>query len=883
LYYLLIQVGLLWGGCVASGYAQAPPALFRVSGTVLNADDDTPLELVNVVVDSLKTGGQTNLEGQFSIKLPPGKHLLKVLAIGYDVVTQPVEVTHQDVAGIVIRVTNRQFELPSVEIRPGENPAHPIIRRAIKNRPQNRIEGLETYQYEAYNKTTLTLANISREKLNGILLRPAKKFINANQTDSGVYDLSDTLNDPTKNPKYKVGFYIYETISEVYYKKPTKKEKIIATQTNGVSSFETNFIEGLLKNVDIYDNYLNVADKEFLSPIATGAFMNYKYYLMDTTYEGIDTIVGIMVLPKREYDRVFRGKLYLELTSGAVRRVELRMSEDPLINFVKDIKIRQEYKRVQGQWMPTVKDIEIYFKHDPEKVGFVGRTATFMDKYVLNQPKDSKFYGGEIADIAPDAARKDSAFWSSRRLSPLEKSDTLAYKFIDQLKKTSAWQFYLTVLEALSKGKKTFGPIDVGTYPKLIGFNPVEGIRTQIGVYTNENFHTRWYLGAHLAYAFKDQQFKYAVDVRYKARLSPVLEFGLSRTYDIEQTGFRNYDYDGQGLLNSVLMRVPLRKMNYYTQNLFNVRANLTRGISALAFLKTRTFVPVPDEFFYFRFVDSDNRLARTYEIAETGVSLRFAIKEEYTLKKGERIYIGSKYPTLYADYVHGFKGLLGSDFNYHRLEASLTHKWRLGRMGWMSYTFTAGQILGDALPLPSLYVFKGSQSYAFDPNGYYLESVTSMFGSRNRSAMYDGVGFNLMYFFEFAADRYAVAGFDHHFEGWLTNKIPGLGWVFRKLKIKEVVSARAGWGTLTDKNRRMNDLLARADVDSAYVGNILKLQAPDREPYVEVGVGVENIFKFLRFDFVWRLNYKNPPAPAGIKDMFNFNFGIRAYAYISI
>ena len=30
------------------------------------------------------------------------------------------------------------------------------------------------------------------------------------------------------------------------------------------------------------------------------------------------------------------------------------------------------------------------------------------------------------------------------------------------------------------------------------------------------------------------------------------------------------------------------------------------------------------------------------------------------------------------------------------------------------------------------------------------------------------------------------------------------------------------------------------------------------RAPYMEASVGIENIFKFMRLDYVWRLNYRD-------------------------
>ncbi|MCS6906070.1 MAG: hypothetical protein NZ576_11925, partial [Bacteroidia bacterium] len=141
---------------------------------------------------------------------------------------------------------------------------------------------------------------------------------------------------------------------------------------------------------------------------------------------------------------------------------------------------------------------------------------------------------------------------------------------------------------------------------------------------------------------------------------------------------------------------------------------------------------------------------------------------------------------------------------------------------------------------------------------------------------------FNLMYFYEFMADQYVTFATDYHAEGFLFNRIPGVRWIISKLKWKEVFTYRLGYGTLTEANIAMNDMRQFVPTDVLNHEKFLEVKAPDRQPYMEAGVGIENILKFMRFDLVWRLNYHNPVAPERLRN-FYYNFGFRVYVGIAL
>ena len=51
--------------------------------------------------------------------------------------------------------------------------------------------------------------------------------------------------------------------------------------------------------------------------------------------------------------------------------------------------------------------------------------------------------------------------------------------------------------------------------------------------------------------------------------------------------------------------------------------------------------------------------------------------------------------------------------------------------------------------------------------------------------------------------------------------------------------------------------------------------QAMGKRPYMEIGVGLDNILTFLRVDYIWRLNYRDNPGinRSGVRIQMHFTF----------
>jgi len=209
---------------------------------------------------------------------------------------------------------------------------------------------------------------------------------------------------------------------------------------------------------------------------------------------------------------------------------------------------------------------------------------------------------------------------------------------------------------------------------------------------------------------------------------------------------------------------------------------------------------------------------------------MRYAPNEEILQDDFERTAITGYDPVFNFGITKGFNGFLGGQYDYLSLHAGVSDKIKINPIGYSQYYFQAGKIWGD-VPFPFLKIHEGNETYA-----------------------YDSYAFNLMNYQEFVSDTYCSLFWEHHFMGFFLNKIP----LFRKLKWREIAGARTLWGGYVSEKHNSLKL----------PGNMKGLGA---QPYTEFSAGIENIFKILRIDGVWRYNYNNQS-----KQQFGLLFSLR-------
>jgi hypothetical protein len=865
---LLGAMAALAGAVPAWGQAsdQAPDTTYTIEGQIINAETQEPVDFAQFVVPELKKGVNTQQEGRFKIELPPGTWGIEVRSLNLQKLTDTLEVDGPR-AGLTFRVKPEAYAIDETVIR-YRNPAKRIMRLAIEHREENKVGHMDSYSFESYNKLTISFDNITQDKLDNLILRPAKSFIEEHANDSALLDTAsinkhdiDTLEGEGPDKRYRFTAFMSETISDVYFQTPDQRKEVIkASRISGFKSTEMNLLSDRLTHVELYTNTVDILGRQFISPLAKGAFLNYEFKKIGQRVNGVDSTFVIKVIPKNDFSPTFQGRLWIENGDWAMRRADLSLNTEPNINFIENILIKQAFDKIEGRWLPVMRSIEIDAKNPDRGFGLRGKNVSYRDSYRVNPDFPPQFFEGAVVEHKQEATQRDSSYWQDHRMAGLNQREAMSEELIKDLKTKSIWTVYTTVAQLLTTGSKKVGDFYLGPYSNLIGFNQVEGWRTQAGAFTAESFHPRWFLAGWGAYGFRDKRWKYKGEVRYKFHMDPLLRLTARRYNSIEQAGYTNYEQTGSDLLTSLLRNVPLRNMNYYRENEIKIDGDIAKGVVGEIYGRTKFFEPAFD--FQFDNGDAQSSISN-YNIAELGATVRFSFNEDYILKNGERVYFGSNWPEFYVEGKFGFEGVLGGDFDYQHVALTMTDVLELGRFGWMNYTFSGGKIFGT-VPFPSLYVYRGSQTYGMQTSGYSYAALTSVLGNKNYSTIYDPVAFNLMYYFEFIADEYVVGGVDYHTEGWLWRKIP----LLRQLKWKELFSARLAWGRLSAANRSQN-IFRTAD------GQRRPLKAPAEQPYVEVGVGIENILKVFRIDYVWRLTYRDPSF-FDRANLFNYNHGLR-------
>ncbi len=200
--------------------------------------------------------------------------------------------------------------------------------------------------------------------------------------------------------------------------------------------------------------------------------------------------------------------------------------------------------------------------------------------------------------------------------------------------------------------------------------------------------------------------------------------------------------------------------------------------------------------------------------VSEIGFETRFAYKEKFIIGSFERQSLGTKYPVIGFSYNYGVPGLFGGEYEYHKIRLAVKQWFNIANIGWSKYMIETGKTFGT-LPWPLLTLHPGNETFVFDE-----------------------MAFNLMNYFEFVSDQYVSLYYTHHFDGFFLNHIP----LLRKLKWREVGFFKGVIGNMSEENKSYNQLPT--------ITNTLE------KPYMEAGVGIENIFKIIRVDGIWRLSH---------------------------
>jgi len=788
-----------------------------ITGRVTDVFTNEPIPFANVAFRGTAMGTNTDMDGRYTLRTQTPGDSLTASFVGYVSVTQKIRKGQEQVVNFLLKVS--KVELKEVVINAGENPANRIIREVIDHKDENDRENLQTYQYETYNKLEFDLTEIPDRIKKNRLVKPFAFIFE--RMDSSI-----------TNEKPSIPFFMTESLSDLYYRKDprARKEIMKASKISGMENTTiSQFLGDMYQNIDVYDNYIDVFGKSFVSPVSNVAMAFYKYYLIDSAMLDGEWCYKLKFKPRRKQELTFTGECWVHDTTFAIRKINMRAAEDANINFVNDLAVIKEYRRVDGiHWMITRDILVIDFKARENGVGLIGRRSASYRKFIINgEIDDAIFKGTEQTQVLEGATDKDEAYWTEARHDSLTKREKDIYALVDTIKSLPAFKTYIDIITLFITGYKQFKffpAVEFGPYFTMYSFNSVEGNRFRLGGRTSDDFSTKFEINAYLAYGTKDQRFKYKAGFRWLIDKKPRQTFILSYKNDVTQLASSDNAFQDDNILTSLFRRSPASKLNNVAEKVTSYEIEWFKGLSNRVTLNHSDYIPlgqlaIDSVFYYYNPADNykpENRIST----AEVSLYTRFLYHEKFVDGRSGRISLGSIYPLLQLNLTFGIRGIRNSDFTYQKINFRISDSYKINPIGYMYYSLEVGKVFG-IVPYPLLVLHPGNESY-----------------------FYDQLSYNLMNYFEFVSDQYVSLLLSHHFDGFFLNKIP----LMRKLKWREVVWGHSVIGQLSADNRA---IFVPPKGKPRYFYDL-------KYPYTEIGAGVENILKIFRVDVVWRLNYLN-------------------------
>ena len=803
----------------------------HIVGIVKDAQSDEYIPFASVSFKSSTIGQLTDTAGKFSFRLSswPSDSII-ITCVGYQPFSFPVNKS-KDSISLVIRMDRGTF-IEGVRISVRVNKGLLLWRKIVAHKAANDRYRFENFSYELHNKLELDLKNFNFEKISRF--KPLKS----------ISDLINENIDTSEGLTY-LPAYLTEVLSDYYYqKKPLKRREIIkANNTTGLKNESVvKMLGGMDQNVSIYNNFISVFDKKFISPTNDNGDNYYVYHVVDTQFINHRKFYHLVFVPKRKGENTFEGDCWVNDSTFAIQKMNLRLGKEVNINFLKNLSLIQEYSLINDSTWFLAKD---KFVADVSPIGkklpgFIGRkTTTYRkvavnDSSVINELNKNKIM--EEVITLPGADEKSKLYWDTSRHEELTKAEKGIIRMIDTLIKAPVFRKFTNTLNFIGTGYLNTGKFQLGPWFNWITYNGWEGLRLRFDLGTNQKFNKKVRLYSYMAYGFRDEKLKGKAEIFYLPKKSPrtYLYASYSNDLDYGQNYYGEISTDNIFAFAIRKSDVPVKYLSIKEKR-FEFFRESKSGFSNLFAVINKQFTPLknipPKDSFV---VNGTGTPLNTFEIS---LKLRFAFLEKFLENNFYRSSLGSPYPIPEVFFARGIAGVLNSSYNYTKISASISDFIKVPPFGNISYAVYAGKTFGT-LPYLLLDIHPGNELYYYNKYAY-----------------------NTMNKYEYISDKYAGINIEHNFG----NGIFRFFGPTRKLKFRQFWHAKTLWGSLSPANKALN-------FKQGYT-----LKALNGNTFVELGTGIDNILHVFRVDFIWRVLPRPLPVERssrfGIYGSFRLSF----------
>ena len=808
----------------------------KITGRVID-EDGFAVSYASVQYRGHKIAVSSDSQGKFSIEKHPG-WVLTVSALSYK--SQTISVNEKmDFIEVKLKDDSHKLNEVVVKTKRGkysrkDNPAVELMRRVIAAKKKTDLGNHDYYQYDKYQKITLALNDLKKEQLEG-------KFFSKRQY------LLDQVETSPYNGKLTLPVSIDETVSQHIYRKDPKTEKDIikGQQSNGIGQvIQTGEIlntalKDAFTDVDIYDDYVRLLQYPFPSPIGRTGISFYHYYIEDTVYVERDLCYHLQFIPANSQDFGFRGELYVLADSSLhVKKCNLYMPHNTDVNYVKNMKIEQEYTRLDnGEWVLSKDDMiaELHVNSMLQDLLVVRNTR--LTDYAFDELPKILFKGKAKVRHDMDAMNRDEAYWNKYRQVDLTKSESSMDSFIHRMENSKGFKYIIFFVKALMEnyveigggtdGKKS--KFDLGPVNTYISKNFVDGIRLRLAGRTMAALNPHFFWDGYAAYGTKSNDwytgniFTYSLNKKKNSPFEfPMRNLTFEVARDVTSPSDENLLHNKDNFFMTFRAATQDEMFLYHRQKLaFTYETDWGfRFNTSLRFQSNRT---VGNLHYY----HLDGTEVKKIRMTDLNVGINYNPGVTYVNTKQQRLPINLDSPEIGLSHTMGFRGFMGGQYHSNITKLSIYKRQWLGSWGYLDF-HAIGQAQWNKVPFPMLILPPINLSY--------FEQETTI---------------SLMKDWEFLNDRQVFWALSWDMNGKLLNRIP----LIKKLKWREWFAIKGVWGHLTDKN---NPYLEKNQGDGRLFKFPKNSHVMSDTPCWECVAGVHNIFKFFSVEYVRRLTYLN-------------------------
>lgn len=669
-----------------------------IVGEIVNETTGEAIPNVNIHFRGTKIGTTSDENGSYVLRVDmTGKAQLVFSAVGY--FTQRFDIEPGTMAGLQVSLREKVATLSEIVVAPNENPALALLRQVRAHRAENdrtlHTENTSTVQREQ----TLYVSHIQKRHLRRALWRSLQAGMMA-QEDS-TYIL----------PLYKETQTFRLSGHEMIPANDQRTQALILTST------DYSTLIGSEGNLNFYANSVSLMGHAFLSPLASGGNLYYRYYLA-----GEDTI---HFRTRNPFYATFNGEMVIDTSTFALKEIHAYVPAEVAVNYVNDIHVSQNLAP-DGTISEEHISVLLDFTIKTEKAGTVFPTLLLTTSLKNPNYQNNPITPTNLNNQNPPSSATDTAFITLDSLP---------------LIRTAKWIATIATTGYIPTGTA----VDIGHVQEILQVNKHEGVHVGLPFRTNEKMSEVVSLEASVGYGFKDRSVKgmgrISVNLPTPRRHILQLEYNdhyvwsevddFDRLLRENSMGWGNMDFTAYAFealhRDSLCVNTAIRQR----QIQFHWFGDWTPNLETHAYIRAGW----QDGYAY----QSLSTIAR-FSWGEKKYDGYFLRRYAYS----------NKYPVLYA----GFETGHWTDGLYAHLRLMLTQHAHLGMGGTLTYALQGGAIFGQ-VPNTLLWQASANQGYAYDPYRF-----TMLHGN------------------QLLADKYVTLQTEWNGQGILFNLIPGVRWL---------------------------------------------------------------------------------------------------------